>query len=210
MKTINHLFLLLFVLLSSCKKKEVLPILGEKSIDANTGQYDYYKTPDFRLTNQFNEEINSKSFKGKIQVVDFFFTSCPTICPQMTNHLKAVEKVFLKEDNVEIISISIDSKNDTPDRLLEYSKNYDINTDRWSLLTGNDNIIFELAKNYKVRAFDDSTDTERNLLHDGTFVLVDGEQRIRGYYNGLDENDTLRLINDIRILLNEYPNEYKS
>ena len=143
-------------------------------------------------------------------MVDFFFTSCPTICPQMTNHLKLVEQAFLQEDRVGIISISIDPKNDTPERLLEYSKNYDINTDRWNLLTGCDDIIFELAKDYKVRAFDDSSEEEINLIHDGTFVLVDGQQRIRGYYNGLEDEDTERLINDIKILLKEFPNENKS
>ena len=128
----------------------------------------------------------------------------------MTTHLKSVEEAFNTNDNVEIISISIDPKNDTPQRLLEYSKNYDINTNRWSLLTGCDDIIFELAKDYKVRAFDDSSDAEKNLMHDGTFVLVDGKQRIRGYYNGLDKDDTLKLINDIKILLKEFPDEYKS
>ena len=211
MKTIKHLFFVLVVMcLASCKEEEKLPILGEKTIDTYTGQYNYYKTPDFKLTNQFNEKVRAEDYQGKIQVVDFFFTSCPTICPQMTNHLKSVEQAFLQEDRVGIISISIDTKNDTPERLLEYSKNYDINTDRWNLLTGCDDIIFELAKDYKVRAFDDSSEKEINLIHDGTFVLVDGQQRIRGYYNGLEGEDTERLINDIKILLKEFPNENKS
>ena len=211
MKTIKHLLLaLVFVFLASCEQQKTLPILGEKTIDAYTDQYNYYQVPDFKLTNQFNKKVSSKDFQGKVQVVDFFFTSCPTICPQMTRHLKAVEQTFLEDDRVAIISISIDPKNDTPDRLLQYSDNYDINTGRWNLLTGCNENIFEVAKNYKVRAFDDSSPTERNLLHDGTFVLVDGQRRIRGYYNGLDTKDTQRLISDIKILLKEHLNENRS
>lgn len=211
MKTIKYIGAILIVfIITSCSEKEGLPILGETKVEVGTGNLIYYKTPEFNLTNQFNEKVSSQDFKGKIHVVDFFFTSCPTICPQMTNHLKSVEQAFLKENNIEIISISIDPKNDTPEQLLEYSKSYDIDTDRWSLLTGCDDIIFDLAKDYKVRAFDDSSETERNLLHDGTFVLVDGEQRIRGYYNGLESEDTLRLINDIKILIKEFPDENRS
>ena len=211
MKTISYVCLAIaLTFLGACREEKKLPVLGEKSIDTGTGQYSDYKTPDFNLTNQFNEKVSSKDFKGKIQIVDFFFTSCPSICPRMTNHLKSVEEAFLEEDMVEIISISIDPKHDTPERLLAYSKRHDIKTDRWSLLTGRRDSIFELAKDYKVRAFDDSLREEVNLIHDGTFVLVDGEHRIRGYYNGLDQDDVLRLIDDIKILLKEYPDEYKS
>lgn len=211
MKTIKFLIatISLFTLIS-CAEKDGLPILGESSVEVGTGKMLYYTTPEFNLTNQLSKKVSSKEFEGKIQIVDFFFTSCPTICPKMTNHLKSVEEAFLKEDKVEIISFSIDPENDTPERLLEYSKLHDIKAEKWTLLTGCKDIIFELAKDYKVRAFDDSNERELNLIHDGTFVLVDGRQRIRGYYNGLEGEDTERLINDIKILLKEFPNENKS
>ncbi|MDJ0646488.1 MAG: SCO family protein [Flavobacteriaceae bacterium] len=211
MKTISYLFAVIGLLLcSSCSKKDRLPILGEKTFDTLSGEYRYYQTPDFNLINQLDEKVTSKDFQGKIQVVDFFFTSCPTICPKMTTHLKLVEEAFEKEDGVALISYSIDSQNDTPERLRQYAKSYNINNDKWAFLTGNSETIFELSKDYKVRAFDDSSPQGTNLIHDGTFVLVDGELRIRGYYNGLDKEDTLQLINDIKILLKEYPNEIRS
>ncbi|WP_046755991.1 SCO family protein [Kordia jejudonensis] len=200
----NKLTAFLVIILSaiSCKN-ERLPILGQTTTDNETGEVLHYKAPSFNLTNQLSSSVTEADFKDKIHVVDFFFTSCPTICPQMTNHLKLVEKVFMKEDRVAIISYSIDPKNDTPEQLKRYAKNYDIDNNKWTFLTGNSETIFELSKDYKVRAFDDSNDLGKNLIHDGTFVLVDGSQRIRGYYNGLEEMDTKRLIKDILTLLKE-------
>ncbi|GAB5563103.1 MAG: cytochrome c oxidase assembly accessory protein ScuA [Winogradskyella sp.] len=178
-----------------------MPILGETTT-LNNGDVVYYKTPEFRLTNQSGNSTSSKTFDGKVQVIDFFFTSCPTICPQMTKHLKIIEKEFESESNVEIISFSIDPLHDTPERLKIYSKQYNIDNTKWSFLTSTSSDVLELAKDYKVRAFNDGSFEEPSLLHDGTFILVDQLSRIRGYYNGLDYNDVLKLKNDIKILLN--------
>ncbi|MEM6718003.1 MAG: SCO family protein [Bacteroidota bacterium] len=203
MKTVRFFQIVLAFLLMSCAQEERLPILGETTIDPETGKTVYYRAPEFELINQLNEKASSDAFEDKIQVVDFFFTSCPTICPQMTNHLKLVEDHFQDNNRVSIISYSIDAKNDTPERLKEYANSYNINNDKWTFLTGDSETIFELSKDYKVRAFDDSSYQGSNLIHDGTFVLVDGSRRIRGYYNGLEEKDTKRLISDIEILLKE-------
>lgn len=197
----GRLGFILILMLFSCSQKETLPIFGETSIDKETGELVYYKAPEFQLTNQFNELNKSEDFIGKIQVIDFFFTSCPTICPQMTKHLKLVEDEFQAEERLAIISYSIDSKNDTPKRLRAYSEAYQINNKKWTFLTGSEDNIFEIAKDYKVRAFDDSTFDQVNLIHDGTFVLVDENQRIRGYYNGLSKKDTQKLIKDIYLLI---------
>ena len=197
----NRLLLLCLLFLCACADTDVLPILGETSTDEKTGEISYYKAPEFELKNQQNQQVSDQNFKDKIQIVDFFFTSCPTICPKMTSHLKLVETAFKNDDRVAIISYSIDPKNDTPARLQQYAKQYDIDAKKWSFLTGDSNYIFELSKDYKVRAFDDSTDEEDNIFHDGTFVLVDPQRRIRGYYNGLSKEDTQRLISDIKKLL---------
>lgn len=194
------LFIMLFV---GCTKTDNLPILGELSSDPLTGKNKYYQTPEFLLKNQFNQKITHLDFKNKIQVVDFFFTSCPTICPKMTKHLKLVEKAFEKIDEVAIVSYSIDYKNDSPEALKQYSENYKINNNKWTFLTGDSDAVFELSKDYKVRAFDDGNADQRNIIHDGTFVLVDGKRRIRGYYDGLSVKDTKRLIQDINTLIAE-------
>jgi len=203
MKTIRFFQIVLVGFMVSCTQEERLPILGETTVDPKTGKTIHYTAPEFELINQLNEKASSEAFANKIQIVDFFFTSCPTICPQMTTHLKLVEDHFQENDRVAIISYSIDAKNDTPERLKQYADAYDINNDKWTFLTGDIEKIFELSKDYKVRAFDDSSYQGSNLIHDGTFVLVDGSRRIRGYYNGLDKKDTERLISDIEILLKE-------
>ncbi len=200
-------FLLSLCCLVGCVSEEEhpLPILGEKILNRVTGEWEYYRAPTFEMVNQLNQTTNSEQFEGKIQVIDFFFTSCPTICPKMTNHLKVVQEAFAEEDGVNILSFSIDARNDTPDRLLRYAERYEVDHDKWSLLSGGREDIFELAKDYKVRAFDDSYGEEvigNNLIHDGTFVLLDGERHIRGYYNGLELSETQRLISDIKKLLN--------
>lgn len=199
----NIRVLLFIVLFAGCTKTDNLPILGELSTDPLTGKNKHYQTPEFLLKNQFNQEVTHLDFKNKIQVVDFFFTSCPTICPKMTKHLKLVEKAFEKVDEVAIVSYSIDYKNDSPEALKQYSENYKINNNKWTFLTGESDAVFELSKDYKVRAFDDGNADQRNIIHDGTFVLVDGKRRIRGYYDGLSVRDTKRLIQDINTLIAE-------
>lgn len=202
MKKSNTPVLLFFLsMYLGCTDPNTLPILGETSIDPISGRIIYYQAPEFQLTNQSNLTTSQSDFDHKIKVVDFFFTRCPTICPVMTDHLKLVEKAFKEENRVAIISYSIDAKNDTPDQLKNYSQNHEIDTGKWTFLTGDSAIIFELSKEYKVRAFKDNQDNQESLLHDGTFVLVDGKRRIRGYYNGLSITDTERLILDIRKLL---------
>jgi len=195
--------LLLVMIFSGCKKIESLPILGESSMDPLTGENRYYQTPSFLLKNQYNRNVSHKDFENKIHVVDFFFTSCPTICPKMTRNLKSVEKAFEKVEEVAIVSYSIDYQNDTPERLRQYSKSHKINDRKWTFLTGASGDVFELSKDYKVMAFDDGLADQSNLIHDGTFVLVDGKRRIRGYYDGLSPRDTERLILDIHKLLKE-------
>lgn len=204
MRTIScYLFFGSLLLLISCSNQQSLPILGETSIDEHTGELVYYTAPEFQLINQLNSVSTNDNFKGKIQVIDFFFTSCPSICPKMTSHLRIIEEAFSENDKVHIISYSIDPKTDTPERLQAYANSYEIDSNKWTFLTGDSETIFDLSKDYKVRAFDDNNWQGTNLIHDGTFVLVDSERRIRGYYNGLEKAETDRLINDINILLKE-------
>ncbi|WP_350292643.1 SCO family protein [uncultured Croceitalea sp.] len=210
MKKISLTFLLLYVCIlvlansvikNDNDQKESLPFLGEFSIDKTTGDTLYFKAPKFNLINQAGQRVTDKRFQGKIQVIDFFFTSCPTICPVMTNHLKMVQDHFWEVDELAIISYSIDATNDTPKELRSYADFHGLDTEKWSLLTGDSERIFEHAKGHKVRAFDDSIADGLNLIHDGTFVLLDENRHVRGYYDGLSKKDTQRLIKDINILL---------
>ncbi|MEO1257149.1 MAG: SCO family protein [Bacteroidota bacterium] len=197
-------FQLLFVLFfTCCHEQKKLPVLGEITVDSITGKEEHYKAPNFRLTNQLAEISSHEDFRDKIQVVDFFFTSCPTICPTMSGHLRQVQEAFADNDKVNLLSFTIDPKRDRPQQLKEYAERYGADHNTWKFLTGNRDTIFELSRDYKVMAREDSEHGENFLVHDGTFVLVDGERRIRGYYNGLDRMDTQKLIGDIKILLQE-------
>ncbi|NAS11498.1 SCO family protein [Poritiphilus flavus] len=206
MKTVSLVLLSLVWLFFSCKGKgmaqsEVLPILGETSRHPVTGELVYYKAPEFSLRSQTGEAFSEQQLHGKIHVVDFFFTTCPTICPKMTSHLREVQQHFEGNDKVGILSYSIDALTDTPEVLENYAMANGIKNEQWKLLTADQTDVFEISKGYKVMAFDDSRGEERTLIHDGTFVLLDAERRIRGYYNGLDPQDTRRLIADMEKLL---------
>lgn len=201
MKNCVFLFVLAVSLYACEQTDRELPILGETTLDKSTGEVIHYQAPSFSFTSQLGQEFSDVQVKGKVSVVDFFFSSCPTICPQMTNHLKLVQDHFENEDRLRIISYSIDPKYDTPARLAEYADYHGINGDQWALLTGFETDVFEVAKDYKVRAFDDGRDEVPGLIHDGTFVLVDEQRRIRGYYNGLEPSEIDRLIDDIALLL---------
>ena len=188
--------LVLLFLFGSCQNSigdatEVPPILGQASVEP----------PKLGSLVSQTGLSYGKLDERKIQVVDFFFTSCPTICPKMTTHLVEVQNHFEDHAQVEILSFSIDGKNDTPEVLKHYAQNYNINENQWKLLTGAPEDIFAISRGYKVMAYDDEFSGERNLVHDGTFVLVDYKQQIRGYYDGLDYTDTQRLISDIEKLL---------
>ncbi|PRX57607.1 SCO family protein [Flagellimonas meridianipacifica] len=206
MKTLKPILLFLFLVLAGCQNYEskeigMLPILGETSVHPVTGETIYYQAPEFTLTSQYANLYSSDELEGKIHVVDFFFTSCPSICPKMTRHLQEVQNHFKNDHRIQILSYSIDGMNDTPEVLNAYSNSYEVDGNQWKLLTGEPGEVFELSKGYKVMAYDDDFMGQRNLVHDGTFVLLDDKRRIRGYYNGLELEDTQRMISDMELLL---------
>ena len=202
MRTLNCILFFLGGVLLSCNGKStdntnLPPILGETFVSKTHGNPN-----KISLINQQEKPFDGLR-TGKIKVVDFFFTSCPTICPKMTSHLKEVQLHFSKNQKVEILSYSIDGLNDTPEVLKNYAKKpQELIPINGSLITGEPSAIFKMSQAYKVMAYDDSNDIERNLIHDGTFVLVDDKNQIRGYYNGLELKDTQRLISDMEKLLN--------
>lgn len=169
------------------------------------------EVPDFEFVNQHKDTVNNESFKGKVYVAEFFFTTCPTICPIMNENMTKIESQFSENPNFGIASFSINPSYDTPEVLKEYAKKYKINNPNWHLLTGNQDEIFELANsgfNFYVTS---NTKAEGNFQHSGYFALVDQEGFIRSrkdkfgnpiiFYNGLEEDDLTMLKADIKRLL---------
>ena len=202
----TSIVLMSMLFLGSCVQEisnESLPILADSWIDEH-GNEVAYRPPSFKLTDQNNNTFTNKQLEGKIHVVDFFFSACPTICPKMTSHLKIVHNYFLTEQRVQFVSFSIDSKYDTPEKLNTYARSKGIHYDRWKLLSDESGeTVMNLSREYKVRAFEEMFGEDRNLYHDGTFILLDDLGRVRGYYDGLAAETPTKLVIDIKKLLKQ-------
>ena len=161
---------------------------------------------EFRFLNQDSSWVTNDTFKDKIYVADFFFTSCPSICPIMKSQLIRIYKEFETEDNLRLVSYSIDPEHDTVAVLNEYAERLGVSSERWHFLTGPKDDIYELGEtSYMVTAAEDE-EAPGGFLHSGAFLLVDKERRIRGVYDGTVEEKVNELMDDIRILLAEDAN----
>jgi protein SCO1/2 len=161
-----------------------------------------YLIPEFALWDQDSALVTNKDIAGKIVVADFFFISCPSICAQMKANMISVNDSFYREGNVVILSHTIDPKRDTVGALKKYTAKLEVKGSIWRFLTGSKDSIFAMADKYLTPAEEDPN-SPGGFAHSGNFILCDGNQRIRGFYDGTKAEDTQRLIADIRILLSE-------
>ncbi|MHA7130241.1 SCO family protein [Algoriphagus namhaensis] len=216
MKKLVPSFLLLLTILSfsQCNSgkegsTETLPILGNFHVDEITenGQtaYDtvYHEIAPFEFTNQMGQTVDKSTVEGKVYVADFFFTSCPTICPIMKKEMLRVYEAFDSNENFLILSHSIDPTYDTQEVLYDYASKLGIEDAKtWNFLTGDQEKIFEIGQtSYLTTAMADQNEPG-GFLHSGAFVLVDQKGRIRGVYDGTKSDQVDRLLKDIPKLLN--------
>ncbi|NOW93965.1 SCO family protein [Mucilaginibacter sp. SG564] len=211
MKNIVCAFIVI-ALYSACKQGSTnntakLPILGNrepvtKTVDGKQVTDTTYSTiPAFKFVNQYADTISDKSLDGKIYVADFFFTTCPSICPVMHRNMLNVYKEFKADDNFRIISHTIDPKYDTVPVLKKYADKMGISGNTWWLLHGTKEETYQIAKNYLVSVQEKKPQGE--YIHDGYFVLVDKQKRLRGTYDGTDPAQVTKLIADIKTLKTE-------
>lgn len=162
---------------------------------------------DFSFVNQYGEIITQKNVEGKVYVVDYFFTTCGSICPVMTSQMKRVQAAFLNEHDLLILSHTVWPEVDTVEQLMRYAKEKAIVRNKWHLLTGDKSALYAQArKSYfvlKPAEAEDVGDGNSDFIHTNNFVLIDRQRRIRGYYDGTDSLEVGKLINDIRLLLKE-------
>ena len=165
----------------------------------------YHRIGDFSLLNQNGNNVTQEDYKNKIYVADFFFTTCPDICPIMTGNMLYLQE-NLKDTNVMLASFSVTPKIDTVEVLKEYSTLKGVDDSRWNLMTGDKKQIYDLArKSYLVaKAIPDGKN--HGMIHTENFVLVDRDKRIRGYYDGTNIEDMDKLLDDIQILIKSYEN----
>ena len=203
------LFLLLPVVLAiSCsspseKTSETaeLPILGERYVDDNQDTV-YHSIADFAFVNQVGDTIRKEDMAGKVYVADFFFTTCPTICPVMKKEMLRVYEQFKGDPNFRILSHSIDPSHDTQAVLKDYAEKLGVpNAATWNFLTGDQEKIFEIGQtSYLTTTMADDMEPG-GFLHSGAFLLVDQQGRIRGVYDGTKTEQVDRLLADIPKLL---------
>ena len=165
----------------------------------------YHRISDFSLLNQNGNNVTQDNYKNKIYVADFFFTTCPDICPIMTGNMLYLQE-NLKDTNVMLASFSVTPEIDTIEVLKEYSTLKGVDDSKWNLLTGDKKQIYDLArKSYLVaKAIPDGKN--HGMIHTENFVLVDRDKRIRGYYDGTNIEDMDKLLDDIQILIKSYEN----
>lgn len=161
----------------------------------------------FDLINQNGKPFSGHELDGKIYVADFFFTSCGTICPEMTKQMKRIQEAFIETDRVMLVSFSVTPDEDSVEVLMRYAKKYGADTKKWNFLTGNKEEIYNLArKSYfivKEAAEGEDDGSGSDFIHTENFALIDTKKRIRGYYSGIRPSSVDSLISDIKILLEE-------
>ena len=156
----------------------------------------------FELINQNGEKITQVDYDDKIYVVDFFFTSCTTICPIMTNNMAEIQEEFLNIDDVKLLSLSVTPEIDSISVLRNYADEKGVVDSKWNVTTGNKKHIYELARKSYFAVVEQGDGGLQDFIHTTNFILVDKKKQIRGIYDGTDDASINVLINDIKILLN--------
>lgn len=186
-----------------------LPIYQPASVSAelvdSTLQYKkkYHKIADFALLNQNGKTITQADYKNKIYVADFFFTTCQTICPIMTDHMVKIQKEILNDDDVMLLSHSVTPEIDTVAQLKRYAIKKGVNDTKWNLVTGDKKEIYDLARKSYLAVKDAEFGGPFDMVHTENFMLIDKKRQIRGFYDGTKEDDIDRLLSDISILKQE-------
>ena len=165
----------------------------------------YHKIAPFSLTNQNGATITQKAYENKIYVADFFFTTCPTICPKMTANMGLLQEALKENDQVGLLSFSVTPQIDSVAQLKKYALEKGVIDSKWNLLTGDKKQIYELARKSYLAVKNDGDGGPHDMIHTENFVLVDPEKRIRGFYDGTDTVAVETLLSDIELLQQEYP-----
>lgn len=165
---------------------------------------DFHKIPDFSLTDQDGQIITEKTFHNKIYVTDFFFTTCPGICPKMTASLAVVQEAFKNDDQVLLLSHSVTPSKDSVSVLKAYADAKGVVSNKWYLVTGKKEEIYGLGRNfYYIEEDEGVKKTNDDFLHTENIVLIDKNRHIRGIFNGLNAASVQQLIADIKLLEKE-------
>ncbi len=201
---ISILSMLLFLfLITGCiqpSEDDTLPILGNREfVDGDTV---YHSIPDFQFVNQDSSFVNNGTFDGKAYIVDFFFISCPTICPKVKKQMLRIHEEFKDQDQLVLLSHTIDTKRDTIERLANYARNLGVSAPKWHFVTGDEGEIYDIADDYFSIAVKDPT-APGGFDHSGRLILIDENRHVRAFCDGTDEESVTLFMEDVKKLLAE-------
>ena len=182
------------------------PSMVSTELVDSTIQYQkkYHKIADFELINQNGKTITQNDYKGKIYVADFFFTTCLTICPIMTDHMAQIQNELANDKDVLLLSHSVTPEIDSVAQLKKYALEKGVNDAKWNLVTGDKKQIYELARKSYLAVKDFGDGGPFDMIHTENFMLIDKKRQIRGFYDGTNPEDIDRLLKDIKHLKQEY------
>ena len=195
-----------------------LPIYGPKQVAKTFHKirgkvvYDtiYHQIPDFKLYDQENNLITQKNFKGKIVLVSFFFTKCPSLCKEINKNIAGIADDYKRNSILKFVSITVDPKTDSPSVLKTYAASLKADERQWKFLTGDTTTIYSLSRNgFLVSAINGNNNPD-NFVYSEKLILVDQDRRIRGYYNGSSVNEITKLNDEIKVLIAEELRKVKS
>lgn len=164
----------------------------------------YHTIADFSLTNQNGKTITQADYRDKIYVADFFFTTCPTICPIMTKNMAEIQEEIKGDDEILLLSHSVTPQIDSVAQLKKYALEKGVMDKKWNLVTGDKKQIYELARKSYLAVKTDGDGGPFDMIHTENFILVDKERRIRGFYDGTDPEEMDMLLSDLKVLKDSY------
>ena len=167
-------------------------------------QRKYHRIADFKLTNQNGRQITQDDYKDKIYIADFFFTTCQSICPIMTDHMFDIQKEILNDDEVMLLSYTVTPEIDSVEQLKKYATEKGVVDKKWNLVTGDKKEIYDLARKSYMAVKTVGNGDQYDMIHTENFMLIDKDRQIRGYYDGTKPEDINQLLKDIKILKKEY------
>ena len=164
----------------------------------------YHRIKDFSFINQDSMVITQDTYKNKIYITDFFFTTCQTICPKMTQNLKYIQNNLPKESGIQLLSHTVIPEYDTPKILKEYAITHGVDTTKWNLVTGNKKDLYDMARKSYLVSKTQGNGGKYDMIHTENIVLIDKKRQIRGYYNGTNPKEIAQLLEDALWLEKSY------
>ncbi|WP_281542026.1 SCO family protein [Maribacter aestuarii] len=201
---------IVYLFYNALQPQQILPVYSPAMVNSELVPEEiqhirkYHTIADFSLINQNGEEVTQEDYKDRIYIADFFFTTCPTICPIMTKNMAVIQNELHDDQEVLLLSHSVTPEIDSVEQLKKYALEKGVDDKKWNLVTGDKKEIYELARKSYLAVKTDGDGGPFDMIHTENFILVDKERRIRGFYDGTKTEDIEKLMEDLKILKASY------